>query len=371
VTAERAAIAELEAGVGRPLSAEEIAVSRSNGALFRPTGLEFLETTLATPRWAVEGIWPEHAFGIIAGRPKGGKSTIAAELAMSLWSGTPMFNLQEFPVRALPAAVLYIQQENADSRVQHDFQRIAEARGLGTLESEHVHLYDDVYEELVTFEFNPRVHEELPALRFLSQQGFDFSDAGQRNWLEEYVREMGVRYVFLDPLYMLVGATKITDGGDELRPYLTWLTGLSAATGAAPILTHHLSGKKGMPVGPESLLGATFIWGWYEAAIYSNRDDHDTFTFKIDALRGHGVTETHTIAGAGVGHWFRAPSAQNATDSTGRPAPRVAAKSTRIEQFAALRREHPDWTYEQFADALGVNERTVKRYAKELDGVQP
>jgi hypothetical protein len=79
---------------------------------------------------------------------------------------------------------------------------LAAKRGLGTLDSEWAHLYEDVYEEMVTFEFNPNVHGELPALKFLSQQGFDFSDPGQRAWLEDYVREEGFRYVFLDPLYM-------------------------------------------------------------------------------------------------------------------------------------------------------------------------
>ena len=60
--------------------------------LFKPASLTaFVAGDLAEPRWAVERVWPEGASGVIAGRPKDGKSTLAVELAVSLWSGTPMF----------------------------------------------------------------------------------------------------------------------------------------------------------------------------------------------------------------------------------------------------------------------------------------
>lgn len=58
---------------------------------FTPVALEdFVTGSLVQPRWAVENVWPERASGIIAGRPKDGKSALATELAISLWSGTPI-----------------------------------------------------------------------------------------------------------------------------------------------------------------------------------------------------------------------------------------------------------------------------------------
>src|SRR5205823_5319052 len=89
---------------------------------------------LAAPEWAIKNIWAQGASGIIGGKPKARKSSIAGELAISLWSGTPMFNLDEFQVTSQPASVLYVQQENANLRVQSDLQRILAARGLGELD---------------------------------------------------------------------------------------------------------------------------------------------------------------------------------------------------------------------------------------------
>jgi hypothetical protein len=84
----------------------------------REAAPSFASGAHAEPQWAVEGIWPAGASGLTAGRPKDGKSSLAVELAISLWTGTPMFGVDAFPSRLPPQPVLYIQQEFVAPRRQ-------------------------------------------------------------------------------------------------------------------------------------------------------------------------------------------------------------------------------------------------------------
>jgi len=334
---------------------------------------DFADAPIAKPRWAVQDFWPEGASGIIGGRPKGGKSTVAVELAVSLWSGTPMFGNPAFPVVARPAPVLYVQQENATPRVQRDVQQVLTARGLGTIryvneDGEELlpgYAPEDVDDALYErYEPGPE-REELPAFEVWSQPGLDLANRKHQDALRAYVVQHGFRYVFLDPLYMLV-AVKVTDGGDELRPVLTWLKQLQGDTGTAPILTHHMSDKDGSPFDATSLLGTTFIHGWYDAAILTRRDDDAVFHVKVDALRDMAHVGEVVVSGLGVGRWFYAPGAQGSKDAAGRSAPRVSGKETKKALLVETREAHPEYSYDQLEEATGIPKATISRYLKEL-----
>jgi hypothetical protein len=218
----------------------------------------------------------------------------------------------------------------------------------------------------VGYHFLLRGIEEPPPFKVWSQPGFDLSQREHREHLRAYVLERGFRYVFLDPLYMLVGRAKVTDGGDELRPMLSWLTALRNETGAAVVLTHHMSDKADASNEPASMLGTTFIHGWYESALLTRRGEDSVFSVKVDALRDMGYQRTLTLRGCGVGHWYFTPGAQEATDSAGREAPRVSGKETKKAQLADVLAAHPEYSYDQLAEATGLKRSTVGRYVKEL-----
>jgi hypothetical protein len=338
---------------------------------FTPVALEdFVTGSLVQPRWAVENVWPERASGIIAGRPKDGKSALATELAISLWSGTPMFALKDFPTRSRPSPVLYVQQENSDQRVQRDLQAILAARKLGTLIREQV-MTDDGPEVVTTFELDDyelvyrSCGNDPPIFRVLSNKNFDLSNEDDRVWLEDHVREQRFSYVFLDPLYML--ASGITESGADTGPLkliLTWLTSLKNSLNVGVVITHHMS-DKGSANEAASMLGSTYLHAWYEAALMTRHEDR-MFRVKVDAQRDFGCTDEYVLAGLGVGEWYYAEAAQNQTDALGRNAPRTAAKETKKARLRELHAANPSWSYEELSEESGIPRSTVARYLKEL-----
>jgi hypothetical protein len=374
---EKARIAEIVRTRGQDaLTPDEMAFAMLTEApRYTPVrALDFASGEVAVPRWAVQDIWPLGGSGVIGGRPKGGKSTLAQELAISLWSGTPMFGLDRFPSHEC-APVLYIQQENSNSRVQRDLQAIMDRRGLGRLD------YVTYWEEDIAGDpetarqvsynvFTPAPHaEQLPAFDVLSHAGIALTDRDDWAWLRDVIASRGYRYVVLDPLYMLMRGAKITDGGDELVPVLTALTALGDELDVGIILTHHMSEKDGAPLAASSLLGSTFIHGWYSAALMVAQAAANTFRVVVDCERDFGETAELTLAGLGVGSWFYGgDAAQGHVTDDGRRAPQSDAKATRLARLAELRREHgTEWSFEQYADALDVGVRAVQRYVRELD----
>jgi hypothetical protein len=346
----------------------DASTTEMQGAAFSPTPLsEFIDTPVPNPRWAIEGVWPLHASGVIAGKPKGGKSSIAAELAISLWSGTRMFGPgTSFPAMVTGEPVLLIQQENTSARVQRDLQRIMAVRGLGEIETLSLPADDGATVEHEVFDERFDITEELPAFEILSQKGFDLTRTIDRDWLTSYIAERGFRYLILDPLYMMVGGTKISDGGDELRPILTWLTTLKERLGCAAILTHHLS-DKGDRDGAAALLGTTYLHAWYEAALFTKRSDAGIFTITADSMRDFSTSTEYVMDGLGVGSWMFTQAAQNQIDETGRKAPKMAEKEIRKARLRELRAEHGDeWTTAQYAEALRTTDRTVRNYLTEI-----
>ncbi|MGH2874274.1 MAG: hypothetical protein ACRDL5_17665 [Solirubrobacteraceae bacterium] len=66
--------------------------------------------------------------------PKHGKSTLAVELAISLATATPLFNVARFASHER-ARVTYVHQgENSRARIRKDFDLVLQARGLGVME---------------------------------------------------------------------------------------------------------------------------------------------------------------------------------------------------------------------------------------------
>jgi hypothetical protein len=335
---------------------------------------EFVREPLPSPDWAVEGIWARGAMGVIGAQPKNGKSTFATELAISLATGTPF--CQHFPVRQI-GRVLFVQRENSDARVLSDFERILQARGLGVFIEE---VYTDaVWKDEEGIEQSSETAVESfvpnwrldgstpPPLDIISNADFDLADDAWRAWLWRLVKERGYDYLFLDPYYQIVGANE--NDPAAIKPVLRYLTRLKNELRCAAIVTHHESDKTDA-AHARRLLGSTYLHGWYEGALFPSRASGGVFTLEVDAVREMGVETSYTLQGTGVGNWEYHPEAQGHVDAAGRRNTQRSQKEIRKVNLRRLMEEKPDWSNAEYAASLGVGEKTVREYRREIEAAE-
>jgi hypothetical protein len=123
------------------------------------------------------------------------------------------------------------------------------------------------------------------------------------------------------------------------------------------VYTHQLSDKHSNGSAASRMLGSTLLHGWCESALFTRRTAGGLFTVEVDALREMGEEQKLSVQGNGVGSWYLAIKAQDAEDATGREAPRVAEKLTKIERLQTLEAEEPGLSAAQYADRLkGIGE---------------
>jgi len=282
------------------------------------------------------------------------------ELAISLATGYPFLGRPDLAVGPLPARVTYIQAENSAERVRRDLDQILVARGLGFMDP--VDDYDNPDGPPLGEWFRPSWRSE-PDLRIFSNPGLDLTEADDLDWLLEEAH--GRDYVFLDPLYLLA-SVNANDTGEMMRA-LARLSEVRAASGCALIFTHQQTDKNKSGTPASRLIGSTFMHGWYESAIFTERSPAGIFTLHCDNLREMGETREVRLSGLGVGRWE--PAGAAAVDAVGRSAPRVEAKEANVGRLQALVAANPDYTNEQYATALEVSVSSIKRYRQELRGL--
>ena len=239
-----------------------------------PTGWEhhdlFMETELDPPSWMVEGIWSAHSHGIIAGEPKGYKSLIATDLAISVASGTKFLGHYETHVTG---SVLIIQEENSSWLMQSRIRKIEHARGI--LGEAHVD------GKALTVKRGGDVHVEL-----LNQSGFDLTDPSHLEALEHKVQVVRPVLVILDPLYMMLGDADENSVRD-MRPILQWLLHLKVRYSTGIVLVHHYSKQGVTPrYGGQRMRGSGALHGWVESALYIEKPDPEN-PFFIRVNREH------------------------------------------------------------------------------------
>ena len=191
-----------------------------------------------TDFWLIEDFWENGSVGVIGAPSKSFKSTFALNLACAVATG------KSFDGRKVKqGAVLIIQGENNLSMEQH---KIYAVTGCDT--PPPIYFVDDN----ITME--------------------------QVYRLENDIRELGVKLLIIDPMYLLFGSGDINRHQDIVER-LEMLTRLSKNTGCAVMLIHHSRKlERGAKITTSDMYGSAFIEGWYESMILLQRKSNNSST---------------------------------------------------------------------------------------------
>lgn len=191
-----------------------------------------------TDFWLIEDFWENGSVGVIGAPSKSFKSTFALNLACAVATGKPFDGR-----RVKQGAVLIIQGENNLSMEQH---KIYAVTGCDT--PPPIYFVDDN----ITME--------------------------QVYRLENDIRELGVKLLIIDPMYLLFGSGDINRHQDIVER-LEMLTRLSKNTGCAVMLIHHSRKlERGAKITTSDMYGSAFIEGWYESMILLQRKSNNSST---------------------------------------------------------------------------------------------
>lgn len=191
-----------------------------------------------TDFWLVEDFWENGSVGVIGAPSKSFKSTFALNLACAVATGKPFDGR-----KVKQGAVLIIQGENNLSMEQHKIYAVTGC-------------------------------ETPPPIYFVD----DNITMEQVYRLENDIRELGVKLLIIDPMYLLFGSGDINRHQDIVER-LEMLTRLSKNTGCAVMLIHHSRKlERGSKITTSDMYGSAFIEGWYESMILLQRKSNNSST---------------------------------------------------------------------------------------------
>jgi RecA-family ATPase len=179
--------------------------------------------------WVVKERLPAGGLGLLAGKPKAGKSTAARCLALAVARGAPWLGFA-----TTPGSVIYLALEEKRAEVREHF------RSLGATAEDQILLLC--------------ASAPLDALERLRR---------------EAERRRPV-LIIIDPLFRFV---RVDDGNDyaTMTAALEPLLVLARETGACVLLVHHLG--KGERNDGDNVLGSTAIFGAVDSALLMKRTD--------------------------------------------------------------------------------------------------
>jgi hypothetical protein len=205
-------------------------------------------------RWLVADIWGEGEVGFISGMPKSYKSWIALDFAVSVATGTRFLGSYQ----AKKQNVLLIQEEDPKLVMQDRLVRIAASKGL---------IWAKVKDDVLTMKYH------LPdSLHIVSNGGFTITNEDNMELLEEWVNELKIGLVILDPLMMMAEGIDEFKAFDMMGKVLKPLKRLRSRTQASvAVVHHHIKGAQASAgPGGAAMYGSVALWAWEESALHLN-----------------------------------------------------------------------------------------------------
>lgn len=205
---------------------------------FKIVRVDEIEPFDPTDFWLIEDFWENGSVGVIGAPSKSFKSTFALNLACAVATGKPFDGR-----KVKQGAVLIIQGENNLSMEQHKIYAVTGC-------------------------------ETPPPIYFVD----DNITMEQVYRLENDIRELGVKLLIIDPMYLLFGNGDINRHQDIVER-LEMLTRLSKNTGCSVMLIHHSRKlERGAKITTSDMYGSAFIEGWYESMILLQRKSNNSST---------------------------------------------------------------------------------------------
>lgn len=203
---------------------------------FNIVRVDEIQTFDPTDFWLIEDLWENGSVGVIGAPSKSFKSTLALNLACAVATGKPFDGR-----KVKQGAVLIIQGENNLSMEQHKIYAITGS-------------------------------ETPPPIYYVE----DNITMEQVYKLENDIRELGVKLLIIDPMYLLFGNGDINKHQDIVER-LEMLTRISKKTGCAVMLIHHSRKlERGAKIQTSDMYGSAFIEGWYESMILLQRKSNNS-----------------------------------------------------------------------------------------------
>lgn len=190
---------------------------------------ELLGEPAETQAWVVDGRLPAAGLGLLAGKPKAGKSTAGRCLVLSVSRGAPWLGFA-----TIQGPVIYLALEEKRAEVRKHF------RALGATDDDPIYLLCASAPDDALARLRVEVERRRPVL------------------------------VVIDPLFRFV---RVVDGNDyaTMTAALEPLLVLARETGACVLLVHHLG--KGERNDGDNVLGSTAIFGAVDSALLMKRTE--------------------------------------------------------------------------------------------------
>lgn len=191
-------------------------------------------------RWLIEGLWGASAVGLIGGHPKGGKTFLALDIALSVASGTPC--LGTYPVMEPGRALVYLAEDSLQA-VRVRTEALARHRALALADLD---------------------------LHVITSSSLRLDLAPYRTRLLRTLEQLRPRVLVLDPLVRL--HSRDENSATEIAELLSYLRALQRRLDVAVVLVHHAR-KSGAPHAQpgQSLRGSGDLWAWSDSALYLRR----------------------------------------------------------------------------------------------------
>jgi hypothetical protein len=210
-----------------------------------------LSELLAEPEvnesWVLEKVLPTSGIGLVAGKPKVGKTTLVRCLALAIARGEPFLNRS-----TLQGSVIYLALEEKKSEVRRHFD------DLGASQDDEIYIYADI----------------APQDALVS--------------LEAHIAQMRPVLVVIDPLLRFV---RVRDANDyaKMTTALEPIMKLARKSGTHILCIHHTA--KGERADGDSILGSQAIFGAMDSAILINRTEQNR-TIKSIQRYGEDIKES-------------------------------------------------------------------------------